>query len=406
MKTYVSPNSFCRSLSRLRIWACTDTSSAETGSSQTISDRVDRERAGDADPLALAAGELVREPVVVLRVEPDDLEQLRDAALALGRRADAVDVERLGDDEADALARVERRVRVLEDHHHLAPERAHVLARELRDVPALEDDLAVRRLEQLHDAARHRRLAAAGLADDAERLALPEGEADPVDGLHGADLLLEDDPAGDREVLLQVLDDQDLVSHQWLASASTVALQPRGLARLRLVVEEACLRVIRLAGHGLSSGSFCVQMSITYAQRGLKRQPGGGLRQRRRLARDLRQPLDVRVEPRQRAEQAPRVRVLRVLEDRVDRAVLDDLRGVHHDDVVGRLGDDAEVVRDQHDRRAVIVLELLHHVTRICACVVTSSAVVGSSAIRSLGSLIIAIAIITRCRMPPENWCG
>ena len=43
---------------------------------------------------------------------------------------------------------------------------------------------------------------------------------------------------------------------------------------------------------------------------------------------------------------------------------------------------------------------------RICAWVVTSSAVVGSSAIKRSGSLISAIAIITRCRMPPENWCG
>ena len=43
---------------------------------------------------------------------------------------------------------------------------------------------------------------------------------------------------------------------------------------------------------------------------------------------------------------------------------------------------------------------------RICAWVVTSSAVVGSSAIRRSGSLISAIAIITRWRMPPENWCG
>ena len=43
--------------------------------------RVDRERAGDADPLALAAGELVREPVVVLGVEADDLEELLHAAL-------------------------------------------------------------------------------------------------------------------------------------------------------------------------------------------------------------------------------------------------------------------------------------------------------------------------------------
>ena len=44
--------------------------------------------------------------------------------------------------------------------------------------------------------------------------------------------------------------------------------------------------------------------------------------------------------------------------------------------------------------------------SRICACTVTSSAVVGSSAISSSGSLTRAIAIITRCRMPPENWCG
>ena len=44
--------------------------------------------------------------------------------------------------------------------------------------------------------------------------------------------------------------------------------------------------------------------------------------------------------------------------------------------------------------------------SRICACTVTSRAVVGSSAISTSGSLAIAIAIITRWRMPPENSCG
>ena len=43
---------------------------------------------------------------------------------------------------------------------------------------------------------------------------------------------------------------------------------------------------------------------------------------------------------------------------------------------------------------------------RICASMVTSSAVVGSSAIRRSGSLASAMAIITRCRWPPESWCG
>ena len=44
--------------------------------------------------------------------------------------------------------------------------------------------------------------------------------------------------------------------------------------------------------------------------------------------------------------------------------------------------------------------------SRICFWIVTSSAVVGSSAMSSFGSQASAIAIITRWRMPPENWCG
>ena len=58
-----------------------------------ISLRLDRERARDADPLALAAGELVREAVEVLGVEPDALEQLARALAStsppLARRAAA-----------------------------------------------------------------------------------------------------------------------------------------------------------------------------------------------------------------------------------------------------------------------------------------------------------------------------
>ncbi len=38
--------------------------------------------------------------------------------------------------------------------------------------------------------------------------------------------------------------------------------------------------------------------------------------------------------------------------------------------------------------------------------VTTSSAVVGSSMIKSFGRSARAIAIVTRCRMPPESSCG
>ena len=44
--------------------------------------------------------------------------------------------------------------------------------------------------------------------------------------------------------------------------------------------------------------------------------------------------------------------------------------------------------------------------SRICAWMVTSSAVVGSSAIKSLGWQASAIAIMTRWRRPPESSCG
>jgi hypothetical protein len=48
----------------------------------------------------------------------------------------------------------------------------------------------------------------------------------------------------------------------------------------------------------------------------------------------------------------------------------------------------------------------LRNSSRICAWIVTSSAVVGSSAISRLGEQDSAIAIITRWRIPPENSCG
>ncbi len=66
------------------------------------------------------------------------------------------------------------------------------------------------RLEQLDDRAAERRLAAAGLADDAERLPRLDAEAHAVDGSHLTDRVLEE--AGlDREVLDEVLDAEEVV---------------------------------------------------------------------------------------------------------------------------------------------------------------------------------------------------
>jgi hypothetical protein len=87
----------------LRICDWIETSSAETGSSAMIS--FGRRASARATPI---------------RGEPDDLEQLLDPALALRLRPDPVDLQRVADDRAHALPRVEGRIGVLEDHLHLA----------------------------------------------------------------------------------------------------------------------------------------------------------------------------------------------------------------------------------------------------------------------------------------------
>ena len=80
--------------------------------------------------------------------------------------------------------------------------------------------------------------------------------------------------------------------------------------------------------------------------------------------------------------------------------------GVHDEHAVGDVGDDAEVVRDQ--RRSPC------RAARGCRASGRgsrpgSSRRAPSSARRrssTFGSHASAIAIITRCRMPPESWCG
>ena len=63
----------------------------------------------------------------------------------------------------------------------------------MRDVLAVEEDLAGR-LVEAQDGAAHGRLAATRFADQAERLAAANLERDAVDGLDVADVAVEDDP--------------------------------------------------------------------------------------------------------------------------------------------------------------------------------------------------------------------
>ena len=95
----------------------------------------------------------------------------------------------------------------------------------------------------------------------------------------------------------------------------------------------------------------------------------------------------------------------RVLQQRHDAAPLDDAARIHDHHPVGDLGHHAQVVGDEDHRHPGPACSSFSS-SRICAWMVTSSAVVGSSAISTLGSQASAIAIITRWRIPPDSSCG
>ena len=264
-----------------------------------------------------------------------------------------------------------------------------------------------------------RRLAAAGLADQAERLALADVEADAVDRAHGADLALEDRAlhAAGSGVTRSV--EPRARPRAPRAGSARPAASGRSGSREDVGRPSARPPRSRRRGwqaarwSGLPTGDRAParprgRRRCASGQRGANGQPGG------RSTSDGGLPSIGDERPRRPARRARGIEPSRpivygirgAVEDLVDRARLDDPPGVHDRDPVGEAGDHAEVVGDHDDRRAGHLAARCCSTSRTCAWIVTSSAVVGSSAMITSGSLAIAIAIITRWRMPPENSCG
>src|SRR6185295_18904721 len=87
---------------------------------------------------------------------------------------------------AHGHARIERAVRILEDHLHFPPQRTQLALAELRELAAVEPDLARGRLEQAQHQPAGGRLAATRLADQREGLPRMHLEAHAVDRLDAA----------------------------------------------------------------------------------------------------------------------------------------------------------------------------------------------------------------------------
>ena len=121
----------------------------------------------------------------MVRQQADDVEEFRDALVDFGRGKLGVDAQRLGDEIADAAARIERGRGILEHHLKAAAQRPHLAQRFAGDVVALKEQLAAGDVVKPDETARERRLSAAGFADEPERFAAPHRQRDIVDGVHG-----------------------------------------------------------------------------------------------------------------------------------------------------------------------------------------------------------------------------
>ena len=134
------------------------------------------------------------------------------AAAALGLVGnEVVYLERLGDHLADGHLRIERLVRVLEDHLDVAAQGFLFFALGVRDIVALEDDLAGRWRFQSQQRQRQRRFAAAALADDGQNLAPAEVKTDIVHCMNKALRRAKQARALRLEQLAQVADLEDWV---------------------------------------------------------------------------------------------------------------------------------------------------------------------------------------------------
>ena len=339
--------------------ALIETSSAETASSATISFGASASARAMHDALALAAGELVRKAARHVGLAGRPCAAARQPVPRVGLAVgDAVHEHRLGDRAPTVLRGLRLAIgswKIICMRWRAARSRARSRS---RDILPFEQDGAADRLDQAQDRAPRRRLAAAGFADQRQRLAARRAKRHILDRVHAR---------------------PDAAEH---------------------------------AGAGCRSGSSVGD----FEQRAL----GGADRRRRRpAARRSRRSPDRRSEsaagrrgPSWSRAAAPRraARACRAAaacaKERRRSSPSSTLSPCHMTTTRSAISATTPMswVMNRTAMPSSSCSILMS--SRICAWIVTSSAVVGSSAISSCGRQASAMAIITRWRMPPENRCG
>src|SRR5206468_1856444 len=132
----------------------------------------------------------------------------------------SVQLDAATDAVCDRIRGVDRAVRILEDHRHVARVRQPLLARlQSAEGSALEVDLAARRLVDASEQPGDRALAAPALPDERDDLAAANREVDVVDGVQH----LPAEELADPKVTGEALGAQEWLAHA-TPSAARVSL--------------------------------------------------------------------------------------------------------------------------------------------------------------------------------------
>ncbi len=136
--------------------------------------------------MTLTAGDLARDDFERRLGESDQTDQLANSGGSARAVADAVDVERIGEDVGHRHSRIERGSRVLEDDRDRPPELLAHARRPGQSASAAKYHVARRRfLQSDHDFGQSG-LAATRLAHDADRRPSSYGDTDIVDRVNRA----------------------------------------------------------------------------------------------------------------------------------------------------------------------------------------------------------------------------
>ncbi len=253
------------------------------------------------------------------------------------------------------MPRVQRGIRVLEDHLHLAAQLGVAAVLGGGEFKAFQGDIASRGVYQPAEAPGQRRLPAARLADEPEHLAPPHLEGDAGHRLNGGPRRLvglhevldpeQHRPVGRRRWRCRLPLARRYRGHLVVVVASTDPPVPR-------VVRWRRLDVAAFPGDRAAGGVHASRQVGAQRRQGT----GDGVQTQSVLA---------HAAPGHAAQKPQRVGVTRLAEELVGRTLFDEAPGVEHAHPLTHATHDGEVVADEQDGGVEVAAQLLYQIQHL-----------------------------------------